>query len=312
MKKWIALLSAAALCLSLGACGSSNGGTPVSGEQAANHASAQQNVGMETSSTISWGEELKGYWVTDDNLFFHPSVGGSSFSFDDPVSWMISPLTDYVTEGNKLILPYSDGTKFVYEATQGEGGLLLKYLPEESNIAEEAPWHATLCNDFTVYPESSTQTVELTLDNWADYLEFRPTCEEIHNSFGELEDVRADSWVLIGKKDAPHIVVGVADAAFEYRLAGGYYRWFTYDLATKEVTPGEPAELDGEYTFDDRTDDFNFYFDSYSNGRFIAWLHGSAVLGVEPIWTDDTCSVIGVDYESKEITRIKGTLTVIG
>lgn len=312
MKKWIALLLAAALCLSLGACGSSNGGNPVSGEQAANHASAQQNVGMETSSTISWGEELKGYWVTDNNLFFHPFVGGSSFSFDDPVSGMISPLTDYVTEGNKLILPYSDGTKFVYEATHGEGGLLLKYLPEESSIVEEAPWHATLCNDFTVYPESSTQTVELTLDNWADYLEFRPTCEEIHNSFGELEDVRADSWVFIGKKDAPHIVVGVADAAFEYRLAGGYYRWFTYDLATKEVTPGEPAELDGEYTFDDRTDDFNFYFDSYSNGCFIAWLHGSAVLGVEPIWTDDTCSVIGVDYETKEITRIKGTLTVIG
>ena len=225
---------------------------------------------------------------------------------------MPSSPTDYVTEGNKLILPYSDGTKFVYEATHGEGGLLLKYLPEESSIVEEAPWHAILCNDFTVYPESSAQTVELTLDNWADYLEFRPTCEEIDNSFGELEEVRPDSWVLIGKKDAPHIVVGVADAAFECRLAGGYYRWFTYDLATKEVTPGEPAEMDREYTFDDRTDDFNFYFDSYSIGCFIAWLHGTYVLDVEPIWTDDTCSVIGVDYETKEITRIKGTLTVIG
>lgn len=299
MKKWIALLLAAALCLSLGACGSK--GNSVSGGQA-----------KTTTPSISWEEGLKGYWVTDDNLFFHPSVGGSSFSFNDPVSWMVSSPTDYVTEGNKLILPYSDGTKFAYEATHGEGGLLLKYLPEESSIVEEAPWHAILCNDFTVYPESSAQTVELTLDNWADYLEFRPTCEEIDNSFGELEEVRPDSWVLIGKKDAPHIVVGVADAAFECRLAGGYYRWFTYDLATKEVTPGEPAEMDGEYTFDDRTDDFNFYFDSYSIGCSIAWLHGTSVLDVEPIWTDDTCSVIGVDYETKEITRIKGTLTVIG
>lgn len=86
MKKWIALLSAAALCLSLGACGSK--GNSVSGGQA-----------KTTTPSISWEEGLKGYWVTDDNLFFHPSVGGSSFSFNDPVSWMISSPTDYVTEG---------------------------------------------------------------------------------------------------------------------------------------------------------------------------------------------------------------------
>lgn len=247
-------------------------------------------------------DELSGYWVADDGEWFRVYDYGHVILLDKLLD---STFYDYVTEGNKLILPYSDGTKFVYEATQGEGCLLLKYLPEESNIPEEAPWHDTLCNDFTVYPESSTHTVELTLDNWADYLEFQPTCRECYNSFDELTNVYPDGWFLCLKKDAPHIVVGVADAAVEYRLTGGFCRWFHYDLATKELTIGEPAE-DRDYPYGDENGDRTWNDRSdrvYLTDNFIPW--------VEPIWTEDTCSFIGGDYETKEITRIKGTLTVV-
>lgn len=315
MKKWIALLLVAALCLSLGACGRSNKEISGGYEQAEfSVETSQQDVPNETTPSITWEDELAGYWVADDGVLFHPTVSGDYFNFCDPVSLLMSTPTNFVTEGNTLFLPYSDGATVVYEATPSGGCLRLKYLSEESNVSEDVLWQRTLCNNFTVFPESSKQTVELTVENWQDYLEFRPTCSETHNNFDELEDVFPKSWSVFAKKDASQIIVGVEDAAFEYRLAGGYYRWFTYDLATKEVTVGEPAEMEGaeRYTFEDTIDDRPFYYDDCSRGCDVASLKGHYVHGVEPIWTDDTYTFVGVDYETKEITRIKGTLTVIG
>lgn len=281
MEKWIVRLLAAVLCLSLVACGSGSAGAT--------------QLGL---------DELSGYWVADDGGWFHVYDYGSILVFDGPY---FTNEFDYATEGNKLILSADSETKLVYEVTQGEETCLIRYLPEESHVLEDASqYYSVLYNDFSVYPESSTHTVELTLDNWADYLEFQPTCRECYNSFDELTNVYPDGWFLCLKKDAPHIVVGVADAAVEYRLTGGFCRWFHYDLATKELTIGEPAE-DRDYPYGDENGDRTWNDRSdrvYLTDNFIPW--------VEPIWTEDTCSFIGGDYETKEITRIKGTLTVVG
>ena len=305
MKKLIALFLAAVICLNLVGCGNTSTDSDQTGDEGTN----SSETGSDTTA-VAIAEELEGYWVAENGTvlklgedFFMDSIVYSSFFciWDNPV-----------IEGDRLSLSSSDCT-FVYKISRADDKLSLHFLTDESTVDADAydELFSAVCCDFTVYPASAQHTVELTLDNWQDYFEFIPaTNGPIKNSLGEFEDIDSSYWVFASKKDAH--VIGVENGAAEVNLKDEYYCWYTYDFATGAFTQGQPAE-DGEVSsnayLEERTHDFNFWAGAKSNNVYgISESYAVA----EPVKTKSSYSFLGSAYSNVEVTRIQGTLTVIG
>ena len=323
MKKVLALLLAAALCLGLAACGK----TPTEAENTEGQASLSteaDTVGTGEEPTdggaasVAAPEDLAGYWAAEDGTVLQwewetdhlegvITAQFSSWDFPDTLADG-SPML----AGDRLSLQISD-LVCTYALSQEGGSLSLRYLAEESTVTPdfEGGYFADLCKNFTVYPGSSRQTVELTVDNWQEYFEFRPTNHPIRNSFGEFESMDSGSWVFVPKKGAPHVIIGLENGAAEVNLQDEYYCWYTYDFATDAFTQGQPAseeEVSGyNRQGEDQTRDFSFWLSS--DGTFVCWIKQN--YSTEPVATDSSYSYIGNAYRNVEMLRIQGTLTVI-
>ena len=322
MKKALALLLAAALCLGLAACGK----TPTEAENTEGQASLSAEAdaagaGEEPTDSgaaaVAAPEDLEGYWAAEDGTVLQWKANELNGIITSVFGFWAFPDTladgTPMLAGDRLSLQISD---FVctYALSQEGGKLSLHYLAEESTVTPdfEYGYFADLCKNFTVYPGSSQQTVELTVDNWQEYFEFRPTNQPIHNSFGEFDGMDSGSWVFAPKKDAPHIIIGLKNGAAKVNLQEEYYCWYTYDFATDAFTQGQPAseeEVSGyNRQGEDRTRDFSFWLSS--EGTFVYWIEQN--YSTEPVATDSSYSYIGNAYRNVEMLRIQGTLTVIG
>ena len=153
------------------------------------------------------------------------------------------------------------------------------------------------------------KTIELTIDNWQEYFEVRPTTYGAHyNSFGEFEYLDFTRWKLYPKNDIAGKIVSIDDAAMKYNLRDGYYCWFEYNLDTGAFVQKNAAteEETGDIgKVDDKTDeDTEIRMNKDGIVLALIYYHLSESLN------GNIYSFIGNAYGTIEVTKIKGTITI--
>ena len=169
--------------------------------------------------------------------------------------------------------------------------------------------------------ELTEQTVEITLDNWQEYFEFRPVVYESKDSYNEITGMQVIYKFLPKEAIAENIVdVGEDDEriVFDVQYIDPYACVYSYDLNTQKLTIGEYTEDSSTYSADDLlpSEDWSGTYDSrYDAGYFPT--DGYRVI-MEPLNVRDTGTIkdniieaYGYAFSSVEITRIKGTITIL-
>ena len=169
--------------------------------------------------------------------------------------------------------------------------------------------------------ELTEQTVEITLDNWQEYFEFRPVVYESKDSYNEITGMQVIYKFLPKEAIAENIVdVGEDDEriVFDVQYIVPYACVYSYDLNTQKLTIGEYTEDSSTYSADDLlpSEDWSGTYDSrYDAGYFPT--DGYRVI-MEPLNVRDTGTIkdniieaYGYAFSSVEITRIKGTITIL-
>lgn len=152
--------------------------------------------------------------------------------------------------------------------------------------------------------EQKEQVIELTTENWQDYLEFRLFAEPTTNAFGEVTGVSCEIRLCL-KDDIAQNVIDMNEVVLEYSLSGGHGCWYQYNVESNELTQKEPAaegQDDDGYT---GTGSFPLYLFEAEKGRgvFPGMEYSETIEG-------NTISFIAAKFENTEITRIQGTITI--
>ena len=165
------------------------------------------------------------------------------------------------------------------------------------------------------------QTVEITLDNWQDYFEFRPVVHVSENSYNEITGMQVIFKFLPKEAIAENIVdVGEDDEriVFDAQYIDPYACVYSYDLNTQKLTIGEYTEDSSTYSADGLlpSEDYSGTYDSICDGGYFPE-DGYRVI-MEPLNERDTGTIkdniieaYGYAFSSVEITRIKGTITIL-
>ena len=169
--------------------------------------------------------------------------------------------------------------------------------------------------------ELTEQTVEITLDNWQEYFEFRPVVYESKDSYNEITGMQVIYKFLPKEAIAENIVdVGEDDEriVFDVQYIDPYACIYRYDLNTQELTVGEFTEGSSPYSADDLLPSYDCSgtYDSCRDGGYFPE-DGYRVI-MEPLNERDTGTIkdniieaYGYAFSSVEITRIKGTITIL-
>ncbi|MDD6263264.1 MAG: hypothetical protein PUA83_09320, partial [Clostridiales bacterium] len=111
------------------------------------------------------------------------------------------------------------------------------------------------------------QTVEITLDNWQDYFEFRPDVHVTKNSYNEITGMQV-LYKFFPKEAVAENIVGVGEdddrIVFDVQYIDPYACIYSYDLNTQKLTIGEYTEGSSSYSADDLlpSEDWNGTYDS--------------------------------------------------
>ncbi len=170
--------------------------------------------------------------------------------------------------------------------------------------------------------ELTEQTIEITLDNWQEYFEFRPVVYETKDSYNEVTGMQVIYKFLPKEAIAENITVpDVFDddrIVFDVQYIDPYACIYRYDLNTQELTVGEFTESSSPYSADDLLpsyDESGTYDSGNSDGYFPT--DGYTVITfplnkyMDCTVKDNSVESYGFAYSSAEITRIKGTITIL-
>ena len=171
--------------------------------------------------------------------------------------------------------------------------------------------------------ELAEQTIEITLDNWQEYFEFRPVVYETKDSYNEVTGMSV--YYKFFPKEAIAESIAVPDAldddriVFDVQYIDPYACIYRYDLNTKKLTVGEFAEDSSPYRADDLLpsyDESGTYDSCIDPGYFPT--DGYMVITSPLNEKDMDCTIkdnimesYGYAISSVEITRIKGTITIL-
>ena len=175
--------------------------------------------------------------------------------------------------------------------------------------------------DGTGGTEPQKQTIEITLDNWQEYFEFRPVVYEKKDSYNELTGMRV-YYMFLPKEAIADNIVGVGEdddrIVFDVQYIDPYACIYRYDLNTKKLTVGEFAEDSSPYRADDLLpsyDESGTYDSCIDPGYFPT--DGYMVITfplnkyMDCTVKDNIMESYGYAISSVEITRIKGTFTIL-
>ena len=170
--------------------------------------------------------------------------------------------------------------------------------------------------------EQTAHTVEITLDNWQEYFEFRPDVSVLKNSYNEITGMYVTLKFFPKEAIAENITVPDAwdddRIVFDVQYIDPYACVYSYDLNTQKLTIGEYTEGSSTYSADDLlpSEDRSGTYDSGNDAGYFPmdgyWVIASP-LNKEMDCTikDNTVESYGFAYSSIEITRIKGTITIL-
>lgn len=170
--------------------------------------------------------------------------------------------------------------------------------------------------------DANATEIEITLDNWQDYFEFRDGVTVDYNAFDEMTEFSPSRRFGL-KKELEGTVLS-ADVAIEFSMSGVSCCRAAYDDATGQLTFGErltEEELDAEnirFSEDSETKTTNYNYDHnvthYMAGSTESDPNSVSVYGSywpSTLEISGTQGTILVErYDTVEITRIKGTIKI--
>ena len=167
------------------------------------------------------------------------------------------------------------------------------------------------------------QTIEVTLDNWQEYFEFRTVVSVNKDSYNEITGMHVYYKFFPKEAIAKNIVTveGYGDddrIVFDVQYIDPYACIYRYDLYTQELTVEKFTESSSPYRADDLlpSEDKSGTYDSrYNEGYFPT--DGYQVIAT-PLTEYRDCTIkdniiecYGYAISSAEITRIKGVFTIL-
>ena len=175
MRTIISMLLALVMCLSLCACGNKNTDTPIEG----------------VSNNSEADSALLGQWVSVEDrihsfLFTEDKQGAASNDKREaPIEWF------YDAETNDYVITVLDEDTFSIRLEVIEGFDCFTYNAHTFIRIDEYDTFMVKNTE----PAESEETrgpviVQLTLDNWSEYLEFTSRYEPSVNGFNEVDDVK--------------------------------------------------------------------------------------------------------------------------
>lgn len=162
----------------------------------------------------------------------------------------------------------------------------------------EAPTETTA----PIQTEPQNTTIEITLDNWMEYFEFRRVVVDRRNGFNELTEFYPNMNMCLKPEWAE--VATEMEVAVEYSCMNGYRQWFTYNADTKELTEGE-IDSGSALISDLLNQTLSLKDYSINDGKI---LYGASATAFEI--KDNIATVLGTTYSDVEIIRIQGTITI--
>ena len=193
---------------------------------------------------------------------------------------------------------------------------------QEQSAASAASAQDADGTDGTGGTKPQKQTIEITLDNWQEYFEFRPVVHETKNSYNELTGMQVIYKFFPKEAIAESIAVPYAldddRIVFDVQYIDPYACLYRYDLNTKKLTVGEFAEDSSPYRADDLLpsyDESGTYDSCIDPGYFPT--DGYMVITfplnkyMDCTVKDNIMESYGYAISSAEITRIKGTFTIL-
>jgi len=155
--------------------------------------------------------------------------------------------------------------------------------------------------------QKGEQTVELTLDNWSDFIEFPLVVTAKRDSFDQLEGVYCEYHIRLNPAVAGR-VKQFNDVAIAYEFTGGQDARFVFDADTGEVELLEFLPESVEYRDYHESGDAKVYLMGLEEGhQFIPM-----VLGFDEVVEGSTVTFTTCAFESIAITRIQGSVTLAG
>ncbi len=170
-------------------------------------------------------------------------------------------------------------------------------ISEEESTEEESTEEETTVEETTSEPEPVYEKIEITMDNWQEYFEFRHVEDIKYNAFNEWED----TWIYyyFVTKDGIVPLAGECSVTVEVTHYVSLYDSESFDEETKPVTLSG-----GSRPFSKSTDVYDLTGTKLDNETEYRRLGAHCMSGIIHENSAQT-------REDWEVTRIQGTLTVL-
>lgn len=294
MKKIITLLLVAVMCISLVACGSD---TP----QTDNNGSQQEQSNNKTDKEINIKKvDVVGTWIN-----MASTSHGMKMVIEEDGTGIVT-LGDQVLD---LVWERIDDDTLTITANSKE----LVFEMGVSNGMVELLWQGPFTRYIMVTENdynNMIEIVEITADNWQDYMEIKPFIEPRTDDFNDITDLTVGCALVL--KDEYANRISASDCAIEYSLGGRYICPIEYNSTTKEFTLGaaytkEEAEGKGYYVDSSYTHTDTDKLGSYQEYGFeFGPQHGCYPDSFQV--NEDIVTAETEFYDTIEISRIQGNI----
>ena len=154
-----------------------------------------------------------------------------------------------------------------------------------------------------------TETVEITMDNWDTYFEFRTVyCWAEDNAFGEPGTAVEYPIVLCVKEEYEDcIVLDEVDLAIECSWEENE-RYVSVDWEDKSMEWGSVVNSHGVHTRISQVTEIQ-HWESYENACVVVYLRDIGLF-LDTVMRDPNDNMYTVCMENPDILRIQGTITI--
>ncbi|MBE6939982.1 MAG: hypothetical protein E7457_04115 [Ruminococcaceae bacterium] len=289
MKKFLTLLLAAVMCLSLVACGGGSASTPPGDDSGTTDST--DRTGELTQLLCEknvWYGMCHGEGNEEEFTFFedgHFEKNGSSFTWT---------LKEYLPNATEFLASSAFQTTPNYDAARG------LYVTDEFLLGYDTNGNLLLYwRDYFCYNESQYDLIEITLDNWQEYFERREYHKFEENGFGEFEKVT--TYYSLVSKDAIVFDASKSNVTFEF-TCNIETKPYAVDFENKTVTYGETTKTQTSKPTVETMNNVGQYIGENTNDRYGEYL---GVCNFIKELEGDAREVVSV-----EIVRISGSFCV--
>ncbi|MEE0966137.1 MAG: hypothetical protein U0L85_03695 [Bacilli bacterium] len=162
------------------------------------------------------------------------------------------------------------------------------------------------------YVSDEYEEIEITIDNWKDYLEIKKNVNIFTDAFDEIESVSLLNCLYLKDEYANKTVE--ADIAVESEYTNSSYKWLSYNVETEVMSFLETTEKEVEGYYNDSSEKMTvksaFNYDETKGQLYKNSLTSGSSISNSLKSDGNNVKIIVKDYETIHIVRIQGTIKV--